>query len=94
MKSICRVAEGSPQLEEDSLERVRCVDVNWGREKWRHYGGDGILSLERQKGEKEVSRYCSIELAQEENLSGPWTGAGGGVRQKFFFATRFRSSNS
>ena len=46
-------AEGSPQLEGDSLADARCVDVNWGREKWQSHGGEETPSVERQKGEKE-----------------------------------------
>ena len=53
---------------------VRCMVVNWGREKWLHCGGEGTLSMERQKGDREGLRSCGIELAQEENLSGPRTG--------------------
>ena len=38
-KLICRVAEESPQLEEDSLAGVRCADVSCGRESDRPVEG-------------------------------------------------------
>ena len=55
-ESNCRAAEGSPKLEGDILVGARYVDVNWGREKWWHPGGEGTPSVERQKGKREVLR--------------------------------------
>ena len=52
-KSTCRLAEGSPQLEGHSVVGARCMEVNWGREKQWCHGGEGTLSMERPKGEKE-----------------------------------------
>ena len=53
-KLVCRVAEGSPQFERDSLAGIRCVDVNWGRERQQCHRGERTLSMKRQKGEKET----------------------------------------
>ena len=52
-KLICGPAEVSPLLEGDSVASARYMEVNWEGEKWQYLGGEGTLSLGRQKGEKE-----------------------------------------
>ena len=71
-KLICKVAEGSAQLEGDSVAGGRWVEVNLGREKtvvpWRR---GNVFHRETKGSEREGLRKCSIEFTQEENLSGP-----------------------
>ena len=69
-KSICRLAEGSPQLEGDSLAGARFIEMNWGREKERR---EPFSWRDKRKRKREGLRKYNIELAQAENLSGPWT---------------------
>ena len=54
-KSSCRVAEGSPQLEGDSLAGLRCVYVNWGRQNG--IGTEGRESL-LCRDKRERKRSC------------------------------------
>ena len=55
-KLICGVAEGSPHLKRESLVDARCMDVNWGREKWWHNGGEETLSMETERGKREAEK--------------------------------------
>lgn len=43
----------SQWLERESVTAVRCVDVNWGREKLPCHRSEGILSTGKEKEEQE-----------------------------------------
>ena len=68
------MAEGSPKLQGDSMADERCVNVNWGRENGGAAEGRNPLCGKTKNRKREGLRKCLIELAQEENLSGPWNG--------------------
>lgn len=56
-------------LEEDSMVGVRCMEVNWGREKMLCYREEGTLFMGSKKGEKGrgLERVWN-KIQQEENL--------------------------
>ena len=61
-------------MEGDSLADAKCIDMNWGRENAGAVEGRKHFLWRHKRERREGLRKCSIELAQEENLSGPWTG--------------------
>lgn len=66
-----RLVEWQKDLHSGRETSVRCVDVNWGREKQQRCGGEGTPSVKRQKREEGDVEIVQHRVSTNRRTSGP-----------------------